>query len=505
MRSQFRCQTTTPQCRTRIAGRQDVRLKLLASCLRRPASLRVQAFQTSEDSAKDKPQPSLHTKVAIIGGGPSGHTAAIYAARAELEPIVFEGWMAAGVPPGGQLTMTTYVENFPGFVDPILGYELTDKFRQHSERYGARILTETVTEVDLQVHDAVKAPGLYRGGTAGPSLEPAADRGSLEPLHASHHQGGKGEGEVQRPRRPFRLWTPERCITADTIIIATGASAKRLRFPGSGEEAEGGFWNRGISACAICDGTSPLIRNKPVAVVGGGDSAMEEAMFLTRYCSKVYIIHRFDYLEASKSMARRALANPKIEILWCSQIQEAHGNEQGNLGAITIARSPISVSTHKGGPPPPPVGGRAGVAPVQPSEVSLERIEVNGLFFAIGHRPATDFLKGQLELDEYGYVVTVPGSTATSVPGVFASGDVMDRTFRQAITAAGRGCMAALEAERYLQAMDAAHGISAEAAADLAGRSSASSPTAGAAGVGVGVGRAADGGDLQQMATAGEA
>ncbi|GIL90985.1 hypothetical protein Vretimale_17068 [Volvox reticuliferus] len=433
-------QSMSQRCRTRTAFQKNVQYKLNLPISRGPASLRVRAFQTSENIGQDKQQSSLHTKVAIIGGGPAGHTAAIYAARAELEPIVLEGFMAGGIAPGGQLTTTTYVENFPGFVEPILGYELTDKFRQHSARYGAQILTETVTEVDLLVHDSFKPPGLYRGASSR-SVEDV-DLGGPKPL--SHAE------DVQRPRRPFKLWTPSHCITADTIIIATGASARRLSFPGSGDESEGGFWNRGISACAICDGTSPLIRNKPVAVVGGGDSAMEEAMFLTRYASKVYIVHRFDYLEASKAMARRALANPKIEIKWCSQVVEAHGNDQGNLGSITIARSPMP--SHKS----TPLGLSETVPPPPLSALTRERLDVGGLFFAIGHRPATDFLQGQLDLDEYGYIITVPGSTATSVPGVFAAGDVMDRNFRQAITAAGRGCMAALEAERFLHALHAA-------------------------------------------------
>ncbi|GLI67922.1 hypothetical protein VaNZ11_012249 [Volvox africanus] len=433
-------QPMSQRYRVRTDFRKNVNFKLIVPISRGTASLRVRAFQTSESVGQDKQQPSLHTKVAIIGGGPAGHTAAIYAARAELEPIVFEGFMAAGIAPGGQLTTTTYVENFPGFVEPILGYELTDKFRQHSARYGTQILTETVTSVDLLVHDTLKPPGLYRG-LPSRSMEDA-DLGA--PKQLAHAE------EVQRPRRPFKLWTPSRCITADTIIIATGASARRLSFPGSGDESEGGFWNRGISACAICDGTSPLIRNKPVAVVGGGDSAMEEALFLTRYASKVYIVHRFDYLEASKAMARRALANPKIEIKWCSQVVEAQGNDQGNLGSITIARSPVDA--HKSAPV-----GLSGTVPPPPSSAFLhERLDVGGLFFAIGHRPATDFLQGQLDLDEYGYIVTVPGSTVTSVPGVFAAGDVMDRSFRQAITAAGRGCMAALEAERFLHALHAA-------------------------------------------------
>ncbi|KAG2483272.1 hypothetical protein HYH03_017870 [Edaphochlamys debaryana] len=397
----------------------------------------------------------MHTRMAIIGGGPAGHTAAIYAARAELEPIMFEGWMAGGIAPGGQLTTTTYVENFPGFVEPIMGIDLTDKFRLQSVRYGTRIFTETVTTIDLQSHmHRVSIPGLYGApGHASVSLRSAED----EPPPGS----GDSHSALAHNVRPFTLHTPERVVTADAVIIATGASAKRLRFPGSGDEAEGGYWNRGISACAICDGASPLIRNKPVAVVGGGDSAMEEAMFLTRYASKVYIIHRFNYLEASKSMARRALANPKIEILWNSEVKEAHGNDQECLGSITVARS-LGPAVGVSGPGNLVQAPSAAAAPTK-----LERVEVNGLFFAIGHKPATEFLQGQLELDEYGYIITMPGSTATSVPGVFAAGDVMDRKFRQAITAAGSGCMAALEAERYLQALDSGASAPLAAAASV--------------------------------------
>ncbi|KXZ44795.1 hypothetical protein GPECTOR_62g910 [Gonium pectorale] len=358
--------------------------------------------------------------------------------------------MAGGIAPGGQLTTTTYVENFPGFVEPIMGIDLTDRFKQHSQRYGTRIFTETVTSIDLQVHDARGSVpvGLYGSRSSMDEAAAASLQAAPPPSVAT--------ASPPRPLRPFTLTTPERVVTADTVIIATGASARRLRFPGSGDESEGGFWNRGISACAICDGSSPILRNKPVAVVGGGDSAMEEAMFLTRYASKVYIVHRFNYLEASKAMARRALANPKIEVLWCSEVKEAYGGSDGNLGGIVVARAdsaastvgrPASVGLVEGAPAALTAG--AGAAPVR-----LERLDCNGLFFAIGHRPATDFLKGQVQLDEYGYISTVPGSTVTSVPGVFAAGDVMDRKFRQAITAAGSGCMAALEAERYLQALD---------------------------------------------------
>ncbi|KAG2431670.1 hypothetical protein HYH02_013247 [Chlamydomonas schloesseri] len=402
----------------------------------------------------------MHTRLAIIGGGPAAHTAAIYAGRAELEPILFEGWMAAGIAPGGQLTTTSFVENFPGFVEPIMGYELTDKFRAQSVRYGTRIFTETVTSIDLLVNSPAghrsAPPGLYGAGSG------VNSRSSMEDVSEP--------AAAAREHKPFVLHTPERVVTADAVIIATGASAKRLRFPGSGDESEGGFWNRGISACAICDGSSPLIRNKPVAVIGGGDSAMEEAVFLTKYASKVYVIHRFNYLEASKAMARRVLANPKIEVLWCTEVKEAHGNEQGNLGSITVARSltPAGTVVSSGLVPGmnPVMAAPAASADGKPLPTTLEQLEVNGLFFAIGHKPATEVFKGQVDLDEYGYILCAPGTCATSVPGVFAAGDVMDYKYRQAIVAAGHGCMAALEAERYLQAMEG--GASSVAAAGMA-------------------------------------
>ncbi|KAK9812270.1 hypothetical protein WJX73_009160 [Symbiochloris irregularis] len=314
----------------------------------------------------------LQTKVCIIGSGPAAHTAAIYAARAELQPILFEGWLANGIAAGGQLTTTTDVENFPGFPEGILGGEITDKFRQQSERFGTRIFSETVGKVDLS-------------------------------------------------RSPFKVWTDEKEVEAQTVIIATGAVAKRMTFKGSGEAD--GFWNKGISACAVCDGAAPMFRKQPLAVIGGGDSAMEEANFLTKYGSIVYIIHRRDEFRASKIMQKRAQDNPKIKILYSTTVDEAYGNDKGRLGGLKIR----DVKTD-----------------------TVSDLEIAGLFFAIGHEPASRFLAGQLKTDEQGYILTTPGHTTTSKEGVFACGDVQDKKWRQAITAAGTGCMAALEAEHFL-------------------------------------------------------
>eukprot|EP00890_Picochlorum_soloecismus_P004637 jgi/Picsp_1/5174/NSC_02537-R1_nadph dependent thioredoxin reductase len=317
----------------------------------------------------------LKTQVCIIGSGPAGHTAAIYAARAELKPVMLEGWLANGIAAGGQLTTTSDVENFPGFPEGIMGGEICDKFRAQSARFGTDIFSETVTSVDFS-------------------------------------------------ERPFKVVTDEKEVIADTVIISTGAVARKLSFPGSDEE--NGYWNKGISACAVCDGAAPMFRNKPIAVIGGGDSACEEATFLTKYGSKVYLIHRRDELRASKIMQKRVIDHEKVEILWDSVVDSAYGNEKGLLGGLKVRN-------------------------VKTGEIT--DLPVAGLFFAIGHEPATKFLDGQINLDEEGYIQTEPGTTKTNIPGVFAAGDVQDKKYRQAITAAGTGCMAALEAEHFLEAL----------------------------------------------------
>ncbi|GAA5846691.1 hypothetical protein JCM11251_002244 [Rhodosporidiobolus azoricus] len=317
-------------------------------------------------------KPSKVTKLTIIGSGPGGHTAAIYAARAQLNPVMYEGMLANGFAAGGQLTTTTDVENFPGFPEGIRGTEMMDLFRAQSVRFGTDIRTETISKVDLS-------------------------------------------------SRPFKLWREyaedEEPELTQTLIIATGASARRMNLPG-----EDTYWQSGISACAVCDGAVPIFRKKPLAVVGGGDSACEEAMYLTKYGSHVYMLVRRDALRASKVMAKRAMSHPKITILWNTVPIEAKGDGE----VLTSLRLRDTVSQEE------------------------RDLPANGLFYAIGHVPATELVKGQLDLDEDGYIKSKPGTAQTSVKGVFAAGDVQDKIYRQAITSAGSGCMAALEAERLL-------------------------------------------------------
>ncbi len=310
--------------------------------------------------------PKAHARVLIIGSGPAGLTAAIYAARANLKPLCIEGWSA-----GGQLMITNDVENYPGFPEAVTGPELMKKFREQAARFGTEFVTADVTKIDFA-------------------------------------------------QRPFKVWVEDDLYTADSVIVSTGASARWLEI-----ETEKALMGRGVSACAVCDGA--FFKGEDVIIVGGGDTAMEEANYLTGMCKSVTIIHRRDSFRASKIMADRALNNPKIRVIWDSAIEEIKDVEAGKVTGAVVKNLKTGAKSF---------------------------VEAGAVFVAIGHEPNTQLFKGVLDMHENNYLRTKPGTTQTNVDGVFACGDVQDFTYRQAVTAAGSGCMAALEAERFL----AAHG-----------------------------------------------
>lgn len=328
--------------------------------------------------------------VVIIGSGPAGYTAAIYAARANLKPFVFEGFQAGGLP-GGQLMTTTEVENFPGFPDGITGPQLMDRMKAQAIRWGSELVTEDVTDVDFS-------------------------------------------------QRPFVIRSEEREVKAHSVIIATGATAKRLNLPGESQ-----YWNHGISACAICDGATPIFRKQELAVIGGGDTAAEESIYLTKYGDHVHMLIRTDKMRASKAMQDRVLKNPRITVHWNTEAVDVVG-ENGLLSGVKLRHN-------------------------QTGEESL--LPVKGLFYAIGHTPNTSLFKGQIDLDDVGYIQTQEASVKTNIEGVYAAGDVQDHEFRQAITAAGTGCMAAMLAERYLSE----HGLAQEFHQTEASEKPAAEPT----------------------------
>src|SRR6266576_1660721 len=319
---------------------------------------------------------TLERDVVIIGSGPTGLTAAIYTGRANLKPLLVDAPADSEkqTTPGGQLMITTDVENYPGFAKGIQGPELMEDFRKQAERFCTEFLEAWITKVDLQ-------------------------------------------------ERPFTLYTDEYLIKTQTLIIASGASAKWLGIPGEAKTPHG-FGGNGVSACATCDGPLPAFRNKHLVVVGGGDTAMEEATFLTRYAKRVFVVHRRDKLRASKIMQDKAFANDKIEFIWNTDMVAIVGTQEQGVTGVHLRN-------------------------VQTREDKV--FDCEGVFIAIGHRPNTDLFKGQIEMDAVGYLKTNGHSTATNIPGVFACGDVQDSVYRQAVTAAGTGCMSAIDAERFLE------------------------------------------------------
>ncbi|XP_062186568.1 thioredoxin reductase NTRC-like [Phragmites australis] len=356
------------------------RVALPSSCRLLPAARAPKALRSAagpaagavdEDVPASPPSDRVENLV-IIGSGPAGYTAAIYAARANLKPVVFEGYQVGGVP-GGQLMTTTEVENFPGFPDGITGPDLMDRIRKQAERWGAELHQEDVEFVNVK-------------------------------------------------SSPFVIRSSDREVKCHSLIIATGATAKRLRLPREHE-----FWSRGISACAICDGASPLYKGQVLAVVGGGDTATEEAIYLTKYACHVHLLVRRNQLRASKAMQDRVLNNPNITVHFNTEAVDVVGNDKGQMSGIQLKR-------------------------IDTGEESV--LEVKGLFYGIGHTPNSQLLQGQIELDSAGYILVKEGSAKTSVDGVFAAGDVQDHEWRQAVTAAGSGCIAALSVERYLVAND---------------------------------------------------
>jgi thioredoxin reductase (NADPH) len=322
-------------------------------------------------------QSSDVRNVIIIGSGPAGLTASIYAARANLKPLLIEGFSAGGLIPGGQLMFTSDVENYPGFPEKVTGQELMQRFREQAEKQGTEIVTADVTRVDFKKH-------------------------------------------------PFEVWVEDDLYLAKSVIIATGAQSLMLGLP---EESR--LLGHGLSTCATCDGF--FFRGKSVAVVGGGNTAVEEALFLTNFAERVTLVHRRDSLRAEKLLQERLFANPKVSVIWDSVVDDILGTDNPR--------------------------GVTGVRLRHRATGALSELAVDGVFIAIGHTPATELFRGQVRMDDEGYILTRPDSTATDIPGVYAAGDVKDKVFRQAVTAAGMGCMAALEAERFLAAGGAAGGV----------------------------------------------